>query len=274
MGINTLGKKFNLQQKSQNIFQRQKNGSPATKLEQQRVMNTIIEDLDRLRRLPRDFRLITPNDIEHLVNCWKKRSLSTATITNKLGVLRRLNQLADLNLNIPSNKELNSIKTSTTPLNMAIPKDYEKNIFHPLTKSVIALQLHFGLTKLEAIRLNSTCACVNNILLIERTIAHNKKDRTIPITTKIQIETINERNRLIQTSPLLKLQTSDSVTQINRLYMAECCHADISPKTPFRKHYAQTRLKLLEETQDKQSALLTLCLEMGFCAPRKMLGLL
>lgn len=48
----------------------------------------------------------------------------------------------------------------------------------------------------------------------------------------------------------------------------------INPKTPFRKRYAQARLKVLEQTQDEQSALLTLCFEMGFSAPRKLLGLL
>lgn len=266
-----MGKKFNLVQKSQNILQRQKNGSPATKREQQRVMSTIIDDLDRLRRLPRDFKHITPNDIEHLVCFWKEKQLSLGTIDNKLGVLRRFNQLAGLNLTIPTNKELDTIKASPTPLKTNIPENYESKIFHPVTRSIIALQLHFGLTKLEAIQLGSIRGSNDKILLIERTIAHNKKDRVIPITTRIQASSLSERKTLAQTSQLLKHQDASSL--INNLYTAECGDAGINPKTPFRRRYAQNRLKILEKTRDKQSALLALCIEMGFSTPRKLLRL-
>lgn len=267
-----MGKKFNLQQKSQTVFGQQKHGSKATKLEQQRIMNTILDDLDRLRRLPRNFKFMTPNDIEHLVHFWKEKQLSVATIGNKLAVLRRFNQLSGFDLNIPSNKELNSIKTSPAPLKITVPENYDENIFHPITRSIIALQWHFGLTKLEAIRLNPKCACVDNTLLIGRTIAHNKKDRMIPIITKTQVCALSERENLTQTSHLLKQQ--DTSPLINNLYTAECFDAGINPKTPFRQHYAQARLKVLEQTQDEQSARRTLCSEMGFSAPRKLLGLL
>ncbi len=267
-----MGKLFNLSKKSDAVFNQQKQGSHATKREQQRVMNTIINDLNRLRRLPREFKLMTPHDIECLVRFWKEKGLSVATIGNKLGVLRQFNQLARLDLNIPSNKELGSIKATSTPLKISLPENYENKIFHPITRSLIALQLHFGLTKLEAIRVNPTCIVNDNILLIQRTIAHNKKDRTIPIVTNGQKSTLSERKILTQTSQLLKQQ--DTSLLINHLYAAECHDAGIDPKTPFRRHYAQTRLNILKNTRDKQSALLVLCEEMGFSAPRKLLGLL
>lgn len=267
-----MGKIFNLHKKSNAVFSQQKQGSHATKREQQRVMSTIINDLNRLRRLPREFKFMTPHDIKCLVHFWKGEGLSIATISNKLGVLRRFNQLARLELNIPSNKELGSIKASSTQLKISIPENYESKIFHPITRSLIALQLHFGLTKLEAIRVNPTSTANDNILLIERTIAHNKKDRTIPIITNSQNSTLNERKIITKTSQLLKQQESYSL--INQLYTAECHDAGIDPKTPFRRHYAQARLNILKKTQDKQSALLVLCKEMGFSTPRKLLGLL
>ena len=124
-----MGKKFNLQQKSQNVFGQQKHVSKATRREQQRVMNTVLDDLDRLRRLPRDLKLITPNDIERLTCFWKEKGLSIATIGNKLGVLRRFNQLAGLNLTIPNNKALDSIKAAPTPLKITLPENYESKIF-------------------------------------------------------------------------------------------------------------------------------------------------
>lgn len=125
---------------------------------------------------------------------------------------------------------------------------------------------------MEAIRLNSVHGGNDHILFINRTISHNKKDRTIPITTNSQAFVLKERKALSQTNALLKQQ--DRSTLINQLYIAECSNADIDPKTPFRQHYAQTRLKILKNTQSEQSALLVLCEEMGFSAPRKLLRLL
>lgn len=235
-------------------------------------MCTIVNDLNRLRRLPREFKLMTSHDIKCLVRFWKEEGLSIATIGNKLSVLRRFNQLARLELNIPSNKELGCVKALPTPPKKSIPENYENKIFHPITRSLIALQLHFGLTKLEAIRVNPTCIVNGNVLLIGRTIAHNKKDRTIPVITNSQKSTLSERKIITKTSQLLKKQESHSL--INRLYTVECFDAGIDPKTPFRRHYAQARLNALEKTQDKQSALLVLCKEMGFSAPRKLLVLL
>jgi hypothetical protein len=267
-----LGRKFTLQKKSRAVFNQQKQGSLVTKREQQRVISSIISDLAQLKDLPESLERITVAHVKKLVDFWRHQGLATATIGNKLAVLRRFNQLAQFNLEIPNNQDLNSIKAAATPLKIILPEDYEKTIFHPITRSVIDLQWHFGLTKLEAMRLNPNCAQIDGFLLIERTIAHNRQDRMIPVITKNQADRLHERENLAKKNALLTRQ--DAPALISKLYTAECHYAGISPKTPFRQRYAQTRLEALKQTQDEKSALLILCKEMGFSAPRKLVGLL
>ena len=267
-----MGRKFNLKKECRDYLQRYPQGSKITQQERSRLVLAIIEDLATLHELPPRLSSLSATHIEKLVAYWTSEAASPATIGNRLGALRTLNRLVSLRIDIPSNQSLGITKASPAPSKINLPENYENKIFHPITHSIIALQRHLGLTKLEAIRLGSIHSGNDNMLLIERTIAHNKKDRTIPITTKMQVDALNERNNLIQTSPLLKQQDASSL--INHLYIAECSNAGINPKTPFRQCYAQTRLKMLEETHDKQRALLILCKEMGFSAPRKLLGLL
>jgi hypothetical protein len=267
-----MGRKFNLQKKCLNILERRKEGSKSTKLERRRIMNSIINDLDCIRRLPSDIKLLNPTDIECLVKFWKSKNITVATICNKLGVFRHFSKLANLNIQIPSNKELGSIKPTLAKTGIRIPENYEQLIFHPITISVIMLQKSFGLTKLEAMRLNPIPSSNNNTLLIERSIAHNHKDRTVPILTEDQTCALTERELLIRDRGLAKWEIS--VPLINNLYIAECFHADISPKTPFRRIYAHERLKTLTNEQCEKVALLTLSKEMGLSETRKLLSIM
>ncbi len=267
-----MGRKFTLQQKSRALLNKQKHGSLATKREHQRVMYTIISDLARLKCLPESFEKLTSEHVEKLVHFWQDKGLSTATIGNKLGILRRFNHAAKLNVEIPNNQTLNNIKPSPTPLKIPIPDRYQEKIYHPITRSLIDLQVHFGLTKLEAIRLNPYATYVDHTLLIHRNIAHNQQDRMIPVITKAQERCLNDREIIAKESHLLKRDNLNAL--MSQLYRAECQDAGIHPKTPFRKCYAQSRLATLQHTLDEPRALLTLCDEMGFSAPRKLLGLL
>lgn len=267
-----MGRKFNLKKTSQRLLQKHKQGSPVTIRDRQRVMDTIIDDLAALKQLPASFQQFSAKHIETLVDHWRDKGLSTATIGNKLGVLRSFSQLSRLHLDIPSNKALNSIKASPVPSKTPLPENCLDKVYHPITRSIIELQILFGLTKLEAIRLQPDGAYIDNTLFIYRSIAHNKRDRAIPVTSKEQERCLQNRITVAEGCGLFDGDPSE--TLMDKLYRAECQYANIDPKTPFRKRYAERRINTLKETMDARSALLAMCDEMGFSATRKLSGLL
>ena len=267
-----MSRKFNLKQECCRLLQKHKQGSLTTIQEKQRVMNSIIEDLATLKQLPALFQQLSAKNIESLVSHWRNKELSTATIGNKLGVLRSFNRLSSFNLDIPSNKNLNSIKASPTPSKKPVPENYLDKIYHPITRVIIELQIQFGITKLEAIHLQPYNTHIDDNLFINRSIAHNKRDRVIPLVSKVQTHCLHNRITVAQESSLF--DNVASKTLIGKLYQAECQHADIDPKTPFRKCYALQRIITLKQTMNESDALFALCSEMGFSAPRKLFGLL
>jgi site-specific recombinase XerC len=264
--------KITLQQKSNQWLRQYSRGSFATLCDRQRIMNRIIDDLADLNILPKSFELLSAQHVEQLVEYWRVSGLSTATIANYLSVLRAFSLLIGYNWDIPSNASLKSVKTPPKPRVLPKAPLPLSQIYHPATRSVIELQRWLGLTRLEAIRLDPEQARVGNQLVICRSMAHNKKDRCIPLLCKEQIRCLQHKITLNDTCPLFQDEALER--SMSQLYQAECQHAGIDPHTPIRSLYAQHRLNMLKETLNERIALHLLCEEMGFSAPRKLAGLL
>lgn len=268
-----MGRVYTLQKKCDAVVKKHSNGSHVTKQEHRRVMHMIIYDLNQIRCLPSCLDKIKPDHIVQLVTYWKDKGLMLATIGNRLGVLRRYNTIARLNLDIPSNKFLDTVKSTPDKTNTYISDDFNSHIFHPLTQSVISLQVEFGLTKLEAIRISPDSVSDTSSLTVTRNIAHNRQDRVIPIYKDSQRKTIAEKIQLSQLSPLLQTEGKNTDKIINNLYKAECLYAGISYKTEFRSVYAKRRFNELRSILNTDP-ILTLCKEMGFSSPRRLDDLL
>ncbi len=258
-----MGRKYELTKESKKLIANPKRGSFRTRKEHQREMNRFFEDCAHLKQLPNGIKRLTPQHIERLVEYWKKRKLSDNTIITKLTVLRRLNRIQRLGLNIPTNLELSLKKSTTQSITLNLPDNYADNIYHPVTKCLIGLQCQFGLTPLEATKFYKfTPHTARKSLSINRNISHNHQDRYIPVLTDAQQNCLSECQKLSQHSPFFQSEKAEEY--ILNLYRAECRHADIADKTEFRKIYGEKRLSDLMQTLSEGEAWTTLCQEMGY----------
>lgn len=269
-----MGRKFVLKNECRDYLQLYPKGSKVTQHERNRLILAMIEDLAILHELPNRLSLLTAAHIKKLVDHWIAQGTLPATMANRLGALRTLNRLASLKIDIPSNQSLGIIKSFTTlPASAVIDQEIINKVAHPVTRTIIECQMVFGLTKLESIRFSPILSQQEALLFIQRDIAHNKKDRQIPILSEAQKHCLSERKMLIQDRQGLVFGDF-SENLIKKLYQAECIHCRVDPNTEFRSFYAKQRLKQLKSQLGEAASLAALCQEMGFNAPHKLERLL
>lgn len=241
-------------------------GSPVSKAKRKSVLNLIISELSSLGILPQSFSHIKLNQIECLIKRWQQANLSKNTIVSRVGILRHFLKNA-FNVEVPSNQELGlGYEEKESKKNKKIQKapgdDVLNYVHHPITKTVLAFQLYFGLTKGESMRIVLPTAIQDDDLVVSRAIASNGKDRFIPIKTKQQREVIAYRYDILGKHRSLIEKMPE--TLIASLYHAELYDCGIDHTHPFRQFYAANRLAQLMKTKDQRTSKRILREELGY----------
>jgi len=258
-----MGRKANLIYEYRAVLKTVRKGSYTTKKRYFNIMRSIVNDLLYIQQAPKTFAQISCGQIKNLIAFWKKQGNNSVAIINKLSVLRKYCKLASLDIEIPKNKALNLIRKTAVQKNIVIDERIIDKVYHPITKSVIACQLFFGLTKVESIKLRIDLIRENR-LIVYRDIAHNNRDRVIPIVTESQKHAIVERRQLLHDkSSLLDLASFKTICE---LYNAELRIARLSFSTALRKYYALNRLVVLANKVTKEAAYQKLQNELGFAS--------
>ena len=243
-----------------------KQGSPRTRNGYKSVIKVIIKDLFFLKVFFNSFHEVSLDQINSLINHWKKRKLLNVTIGSRLSILRKYLGLLNHSISLPSNLELGLTrkKSKLTIAPIAAPLQILDQVEHRLTKYILKLQIYFGLTKQEAIKFRiQPYQAVKNALYISKSVSHNNKDRLISLH-------FPEQERLLkQLSDELGLELSlsekyDKVTLVN-LYNTELVLVNHSSKTSFRALYARNLFDYLVNQQQltKKEALVEIAGEMG-----------
>ncbi len=243
-----------------------KQGSPRTRNGYKSVIKVIIKDLFFLKVFFNSFHEVSLDQINSLINHWKKRKLLNVTIGSRLSILRKYLGLLNHSVPFPSNLELGLTrkKSKLTVALIAAPLQILDQVEHRLTKYILKLQIYFGLTKQEAIKFRiQPYQAVKNALYISKSVSHNNKDRLISLHFPEQEQLLSQ----LAIELGLKLSLSekyDKVTLVN-LYNTELVLANHSSKTSFRALYARNLFDYLVNQQQltKKEALVEIAGEMG-----------
>ncbi len=256
-----MSRKSDLLKESDRVLNFHRTGSPVTRHWRKMVMVKIINQLICLKIAPPSFKHFEASQVQALIQFWKKRGLSESTIAKHLGVLRFFFRTASVPNPLPSNQELKIFSPRKTATQANSFEDLIQKPEHRFTRSILAFQLYFGLSKTESMRLNLNIAAQNHFLFIDRSIAHNRKDRAIPLLTAEQVAAIEirrslltDKNRLIELCPEGDLRA---------LFKADLLIQKLDPNGNFRAHYAKTRWQSLLQTSPESEAWKTLQAEMG-----------
>lgn len=234
MNISTLKKEYH------NAINNKRRGTLATKTKYTNVMNNITFELSKTNSLPIHWSEVNNQTIDVLIQRWKAIGNSDKTISNKLGILRHVIKGLtggycnfDANLNFVEPIKPKIIKP-LNPIDLDIIQD-------DIVRNIMEFELNFGLTKTEAMKLNNTIqlSSAKNEITILRTIAHNQKRRTVPITNAKQRDIVQSRLALIHKSNTI-FHRKESLSKLYHSMVEVYC----LPKS-LRLYYINNRAKSL-----------------------------
>ena len=214
--------------------------SPSYRAYLQRTAHSNMNDLTRLGILPFKLKNLTADRVEALVSYWKQTNRSAKTIMNRLTVIRMLA------VPIPNNKELGIICVPKVKdwsfLKIKIDPDL---IQIEEVKHICLLQLFFGLKKTEAIHASSLLA-KSDVLIVPRSISHNRKEHRIAIDTSAQRDLIKR---------LQKSRWPARVTGLSFLHRTILHEFKVTDSEYFRYQYIINRFEALSlKTSSYQAA--------------------
>lgn len=263
-----MSKKSNLIYAYTRALSLSKKGSYATRQARLKIMRSIVEDLCLLRCVPYKWQELTMEQIRKIVDYWKSNKLKQEAIANKISVLRKTCLLIDKTCSFPSNKGLQIQMRSSKQIASPYSDEILLKIENSIIRTIIELEIYFGLTKSEAIKLPGH-SIADNRVIIYRDIAYNHRDHIIPITMHEQYNTLAQRAHVIK-----KYSAQDSLLDIATfgklagLYRCELAILNIQGHSHFRQIYAKRRYTDLTKATNSSNAIEVLQKELGLSSNR------
>ena len=162
------------------------------------VIHKMIDDLFIVGDVPPKWQAIKPAHIQKLVEHWQKRKLKTATIIRHLSIIRKfLYEMECPTANEISNTRFGLIMPNKHKKKPKVYPGFWQNISNPSARLLTGLQIQFGLTLSEAMRLSPDFHVQEHYLWITREIATNSRDRFIPLRNDFQVALLREFSSLV-----------------------------------------------------------------------------
>ncbi|HAT9492080.1 TPA: integrase [Legionella pneumophila subsp. pneumophila] len=162
------------------------------------VIHKMIDDLFIVGDVPPTWQSIKPIHIQKLVILWQKRKLKIATIIRHLSIIRKFLY----EIECPTANEINNNRLGLKSPNKHKKKPniypgFWQHISNPPARLLTGLQIQFGLTLSEAMRLSPDFHVQEHSLWITREIATNSRDRFIPLRNDVQVALLREFSFLV-----------------------------------------------------------------------------
>lgn len=188
--------KDSLRQTANRYFQMDNRGSPRDKKQRHYVIHKMIDDLFTLGETPPKWQNLSLSQIQQLIQFWQKRKIKPATQLKHMTVIRQfLESMGHQGIPL-NNKGLGIARRTIQKRKVIVPPDIWQQISIPIARLLLGLQIHFGLTLSEAMRIVPDIHIQNNSLWLTREITFNSLDRLIPVRTEPQQQILHELKQL------------------------------------------------------------------------------
>ncbi|MCH9763360.1 MAG: hypothetical protein K0U24_03900 [Gammaproteobacteria bacterium] len=265
-------RKKSLRQTANHYIQNNRSGCLRDKKQRRYIIYKLIDDLFYLGDAPSTWEALPPEQFHKIVTLWKKRKIKPSTIMNHMTIIREFlisfgyETSALENPNLGQKKKLKNKKRPS--INPTIWKQTES----PIARVLLGLQIHFGLTLSEAMRIVPSIHVQEHQLWLTREITFNSEDRCVPFQNPEQKKILNELAELTKTHKnLIKSHGYDAVLFAWR----EAIRAlKLPSQKAYRYLYAQQRQKELITTLSHYKTTLTIMDEMGLKSRTSLWGYL
>jgi hypothetical protein len=259
-----MSRKSALINESDQVLGQSRKGSHTTRLWRKYVMRKIINELVLLKAAPPSLKNLNDTHYEMLIQYWRSQELSEVTISKNFSVLRFFYRCAPYGVQMPTNQQLGISTSRKTYSKPEIFPDLMDRLKHPISQTILAFQLYFGLTKVESVRINLELSEQERALFIPRGVAHNGKDREIPILSEHQRRIIQDRKAVLGKQTGLVQCCSEA--DLHGLFKAEMIIAGQSHNALFRAHYARVRFNDLLQSEPPPASRQKLMKELGLAS--------
>lgn len=253
--------KKSLRQAAMHYLQNNRTGSLRDKKQRHYVIHKLINDLFYLGNVPATWDTLPPLHIHKLVALWKKRKTKTSTIVNHMVIIRHFLMSMDYDTSMLTNQSLGLIKKVKNKKQLKINAEVLEQIQSPIACVLLGLQMHFGLTLSEAMRMMPSIHIQEHQLWLTREITFNHEDRFVPIQTSEQKKVLKELTEVTKAHKnLIETHGYDAIRAIWRDALREL---KFPTQRNHRYVYARLRQKTLITKLTYYKARLTIMDEMG-----------
>jgi len=264
--------KKSLRQTANHYIQNNNSGCLRDKKQRRYIIYKLIDDLFYLGNAPSNWDALPPEQFHKLITLWQKRKMKSSTIMNHMTIIRKFLMSLGYETSTLENQNLGlkkKLKNKKQP--KANPAIWEQ-AQSPIAQALLGLQVHFGLTLSEAMRMVPSIHVQDHQLWLTREMTFNNEDRCVPFQNSEQKKILNALAELTNTHKnLIESHGYDAVLFSWRETLRAL---KLPPQIAYRYLYAHLRQKQLITTLSHYKTALTIMDEMGLKSRTTLWGYL
>ncbi|MDF1678530.1 MAG: hypothetical protein P1U32_07545 [Legionellaceae bacterium] len=264
--------KKSLRQTANYYLQNNRTGSLCNKKQRRYVIHKLIDDLFYLGDVPSTWDTLPPEYFHKLVKLWKKRKIKPATIMNHMVIIREFLISIGYDTGMLTNQNLGLTKKIKNKKQLGITPKVLEQVQSPIARVLLGLQMHFGLTLSEVMRMVPSIHIQEHQLWLTREITFNHEDRFVPIRTAEQKKMLKELSELTEAHK--SLIETHGYNAIRFIWHEALRTLKLPKQRTYRHMYAQLRQKTLLTTLTHYKTTLTIMDEMGIKSRTTLWGYL
>jgi hypothetical protein len=261
-----------LRQTANHYIQNNRSGCLRDKKQRHYVIHKVIDDLFIIGHAPQTWEVLTNENFHKLVHYWQRRKIRPATMMKHMTIIRKFLMSLGYEVSALENKRLGIIKKISPQRKIKITQEIVQKTNSTIARVLLGLQIHFGLTLSEAMRMVPSIHIQEHQLWLTREMTFNNEDRCVPFQSIKQKNILNELAELTKNHKnLIESHGYDAVLFAWR----EALRAlKLPPRKAYRYVYAQQRQKALITTLNHYKTTLTIMDEMGLKSRSTLWGYL
>lgn len=240
-----MGIKHDLKNSIRSILNRNRDGSYNTQADRQALLSNFAETLVKLGYGLRDIKGLKEKHIQAVVKYWQEKSLTNATLKNRVSAIRYLAVKINKPNIVPSNQELSIGKRRYVPqFNRAIKNPDFSGVKNKYVYVSLQLQRVFGLRREEAIKIKPHIADKGDHITLIPSWCKGGRGRDVPIHTPEQRHWLEMAKNLVEKGNSL-IPPEKNYIRHRYTYDKEVQQAGLKNLHGLRHAYAQMRYEEL-----------------------------
>ncbi len=238
-----------------------RSGCERDKNHRRHVLHKLINDLYIIGQVPTTWKHFKSEQLTQVIKLWRKNKLKPSTIINYMTCIRTFLLLIGHSIEGMDNHTLGLHKKSRTNKKQLPNQEICTQLQPSIPRLLMSLQVHFGLTLSEAMRIHPGIHVQESQLWLTRDITFNTQDRTIPIATIEQKQIIENLQAITQCET--SLIDAEGYHTLLHTWQRELKRLKIPTRKPYRYLYAQRRKRQLKSVLTHYKTHLAIMDEMG-----------